>query len=109
MSFILNDVDAMIYSDSSKHNTLEIPTVRSPFEEVEEHLVLAVSLHKDGHSLVTIQTPEGPVAYLLPKDTADTLTGWVRNMLALSHDGVASFPVKVTFGKYRDKYFAHTN
>lgn len=109
MSFIINDVNAIIYHDSKKHETLDIPKVNTPFEDVEEHSVLAVSFHVDGPALVTIQKPEGPKVYLLPTDIPHSLEGWVRNMQALSRDGDVSFPLNVKFGKYRDKYFAHTS
>lgn len=109
MSFIINEANAMIYHDSKKHETLDIKKVETPFEDVEEYSILAVSFHVDGPALVTVEKPEGPIVYLLPSDIPRSLEGWVRNVQALSRDGVVNFPMKVKFGKYRDKYFAHTN
>lgn len=106
MSFVINDSGAMIHIDSKKHKTLDIPKVATPFEDAKELRVLGVSLHQDGCHLATIETPEGPVAYILPKDIPNSLDKWARNMAALTNEGIECFPCNVTFGKYRDNYFA---
>ncbi|MDX8367145.1 hypothetical protein [Cytobacillus sp. IB215665] len=102
--YIINKQGAKVYKDSSKNETLPIPTVSSTNEKGVVYEVLSAGILGDQGRIpiVTIKGDNENKAYILPLD----LYAWVEGLMMNKKADVSLLPCKVEFGCLSGRYYA---
>lgn len=100
--FFRNSAGAKIYKEPYKHIQLNY------LDEGTVYTVLSTGLLKsqsgnDIMPLVTVETKNGPIAYLLP----EALSEWVMALMAESQKVPNLLPCKIQFGESEGIIYAH--